>query len=1391
MFSIPARRHRLVAASLLGLWLVLTTGSQAAVESWADPRLAVTRNLAVWIDVSRQNTARGDRQLAPLNNIAESVDYLFDASGRKRDFIQPFLGHRPRFTQDFNGAFLSFDGVDDFMSTPPGRETAPAVTVLMVVRIRTNSGPFRALLAANHAGRNDYTSGMNLDLGSIATPGVTRVNAEGTGFSGEGNLCTSPLPFRQWAVVALVCGTGPGGVRLYIDGRAQGARDRTPAALDLDELTLGARHYSNDANRPYAQDFLEGDVAEALVYTEPLPEADRTSVEGYLLSKYAGLRAAQIKTGMAAVDKPPPVQVLAPGFTARALPVDLNNINVVKYLPSGGLVAAGYDGSVWHLTDTDGDGVEDHADLFWRSDSIKNIIGMTVTPAGYPRGEGVFVTSRGRVSLLVDTNADHRADREIVVAEGWKAPRFVSGGVIDALGIALDPKGNVYFALGNNFFWEAYEVNKETGKSEYDLHGERGTIQRVSADFSRRETVCTGVRFAVGLAFNREGDLFATDQEGATWLPNGNPLDELLQILPGRHYGFPPRHPRHLPGVVDEPSVFDYAPQHQSTCGLNFNDPVNGGPTFGPADWAGEALVSGYSRGKVWRTRVVKTPEGYVARNQLLAVLQSLVVDACVSPRGDLIVSTHSGQPDWGSGPGGAGKLWRIHHSDRTIPQPLFTWSPSPTEVRIAFDRPLEPSALRDLSKRSLVVQGRHAQPGDRFETLRPGYQVVHDQMAQPRAALDILSAGLSPDRRTLTLTTAAREADLQYPVLVPVPAATKTNTGPELQGFPDLELGGDLHGLKADWRSRDGTRTWSGWLPHASLAVSRELTRGSPEHDALWELVGKPGTLSLEGRLRLVDMLQPAVQPGATLDYTRPVEQVTVRFVAPAGSSLRSPGARLTSDASPAGTEFTLATAASPTNFPLLHLEVPTGGAGSPAVSATWSTADEARPRAFPLHRFLMPWVHAGDADPAAGRTGVREVPELAGGNWLHGRRLFFSERVGCSRCHVIRGEGGHVGPDLSNLVHRDYGSVVKDIRFPNATLNPDHVANTVELADGESLTGILVAESTTEVRVTDATGRTTPIPRSRIRHITPSGLSLMPEGLWEGMSAGEQRDLLTFLLVQPLEPAGRLPVQGQPPPPSRRLSEIRRVLDAVPGPASAPRGDAAPLRIVLCAAPKDPGHPLAGMHDYPLWRERWSRLLALADNVAVETADLWPSAEQFHTANLIVFYHNNPAWSASKAPDLDRFLERGGGVVFLHWSMNGQQDVEALARRIAKAWRNGFSRFRFGPLPIQFARHEITAGLESLQWVDESYWNLPGDLSGATVLASTPEEGQPQPQAWIREQGAGRVFVCITGHFTWTFDDPLYRILLLRGLAWSSHQPLDRFSELVTVGVELSQQP
>ena len=80
-----------------------------------------------------------------------------------------------------------------------------------------------------------------------------------------------------------------------------------------------------------------------------------------------------------------------------------------------------------------------------------------------------------------------------------------------------------------------------------------------------------------------------------------------------------------------------------------------------------------------------------------------------------------------------------------------------------------------------------------------------------------------------------------------------------------------------------------------------------------------------------------------------------------------------------------------------------------------------------------------------------------------------------------------------------------------------------------------------------------------------------------------------------------------------------------------------------------------------------------------------------------------------------------------------------------------------------------------------DESYWNLTGDLPPDRVLVWGTEENQPQPLFWSLEPGLGRVFVSIPGHYSWTFDDSLYRILLLRGIAWSAKEPVDRFNRLV----------
>ena len=89
----------------------------------------------------------------------------------------------------------------------------------------------------------------------------------------------------------------------------------------------------------------------------------------------------------------------------------------------------------------------------------------------------------------------------------------------------------------------------------------------------------------------------------------------------------------------------------------------------------------------------------------------------------------------------------------------------------------------------------------------------------------------------------------------------------------------------------------------------------------------------------------------------------------------------------------------------------------------------------------------------------------------------------------------------------------------------------------------------------------------------------------------------------------------------------------------------------------------------------------------------------------------------------------------------------------------------------------------------MDESYWNLVGDPASIEVIGSGVEDGPPRPLFWTRRAGKGRLFVSIPGHYSWTFDDPLFRLILLRGMAWSAGESVDRFNELTTLGARIGE--
>jgi putative heme-binding domain-containing protein len=1092
----------------------------------ADARMKVRDGLRLWVDAGAEQVARSAAGLAPLV-AGQDVDRWHDLSGRDRHLTQRVRAARPTWETGPSGPTLRFDG-DDFLEGSGGLGPASReATVLIVAAPASNDGGFRALVSTNRAGGDDFITGLNIDLGDCRSDSWSVLNVEGAGQSGAADLLRADVPFDRFHVVVVRTRPGPAGTEVWLDGTPQGARARGDSVIAMDEVTVGARfnrYGPKPGESPFVQQNFLGRIAELLIFDRALSDDEIRGVEAYLLGKHGPGTGRALTVNV--VGRPPvpadapAVQMLVPGFAVRELPVELTNINNVEFAPDGRLFAAGYDGRLHVLRDADGDGLEEKITSFLDTKSEDYPLGIAF------RERSLYVVRRDRIVRHDDTDGDGTPDRERLVAS-WKGPdvpaalrdaRRVSGG----LGIAIGPDGALYTSLGSLNTFNAYMLAKPDGTlprpgersapevaSRYDLTQTAGAVLSFAPGSDRPAIFATGVRYLTSMQFNRRGDLFATDQEGATWVPNGNPFDELLEIRRGRHYGFPARHPRYLPGVIDEPSVYDYAPQHESTCGFRFDEPRTADAAiWGPGWWEGDAIVTGESRGKLFRTSMVKTPAGYVARNQLLACLASLPVDVALSPKGDLVVACHSGEPDWGSGPGGVGHLYKISMADPAAPQPVLAWAASATETCVVFDRPLDAGAWRNLVKGTHIEGGRYVAAGDRFERLRPGYAVVQAQGRASRYELPVVSAALGDDGRSLLLRTAARTAPVSFSITLPTRGDSGDVARRVLSRVGGMDLGFDLTGVDASWRPVDGSPGWSGWLPHPDWTVASGLTAASQTHARLRDLVTRPGVLTLSGRLDLGSMLHPAVQPGSRLDFEYPRENVTVTFAAGSRLSLETGGAVRAEPTGETSARLTATTTADSSMVPFT-LTLATGPR-PPSLSVTWSTADDPRPRALPLRRILMPWVTPTELSDGPPTTAT----EIAGGDWEAGRRLFFSPKLNCAGCHAIRGEGGKVGPELTNLVHRDYTSVLKDIHQPGAAINPDFLSYTVGLEDGRVLTGVLSGSTPDQVTVVGPDAKSKTFPRGQVSEIVPSKTSVMPDKLLDGLTDTEVRDLMTFLL-------------------------------------------------------------------------------------------------------------------------------------------------------------------------------------------------------------------------------------------------------------------------------------
>ncbi len=156
-----------------------------------------------------------------------------------------------------------------------------------------------------------------------------------------------------------------------------------------------------------------------------------------------------------------------------------------------------------------------------------------------------------------------------------------------------------------------------------------------------------------------------------------------------------------------------------------------------------------------------------------------------------------------------------------------------------------------------------------------------------------------------------------------------------------------------------------------------------------------------------------------------------------------------------------------------------------------------------------------------AAASSGVREPPQqwkpYLAGDVEAGKELFFNPEspAGCAKCHVVAGQGGKVGPELTKIAAVQTPQyILESVLEPSKVVSKEFEPILIITKKGRYLGGILKGEDETAVRIADSTGQFQEIAKADIAERVAQETSLMPGNFAELLTVQDLHDLLAYLV-------------------------------------------------------------------------------------------------------------------------------------------------------------------------------------------------------------------------------------------------------------------------------------
>jgi hypothetical protein len=370
-----------------------------------------------------------------------------------------------------------------------------------------------------------------------------------------------------------------------------------------------------------------------------------------------------------------PVEI-APGFLGERLPLSGQIMpSGLSWRPDGRLVFATLKGQVFEALDTDQDGSEDRLALL--ADGLPTPYGVHADPD--------HVDVSVKYALLRLWNGG----RVQTVASGWGYTPDYHDWVV---GLPRNERGEYFLGI------PCQQDQRSPAAARFHGNVLRLTPRQATADDPRLfalKPLSAGHRFPMGLALDRTGELFVTDNQG-----NYNPFNELNHVRPGVHFGFINALDRDKPAPPLTPPAIDIPhPWTRSVNGICFLDTPKelrarlGRDGFGPLE--GHLIGCEYDTRRLVRLSLQRVGDTFQGAAYPLSIppqdpargFLGPVVCA-VSPRGELHVGSIR-DSGWGAG-NNIGEIIRIRIELDKLPCGIAEVRATPDGFTIDFFQPVD-----------------------------------------------------------------------------------------------------------------------------------------------------------------------------------------------------------------------------------------------------------------------------------------------------------------------------------------------------------------------------------------------------------------------------------------------------------------------------------------------------------------------------------------------------------------------------------------------------------------------------------------------------------------------------------------------------------------------------